>query len=128
MELCWGLNPSTGNGYGINFYNNGCANSGSEINFVSYSDGTPTTITTTTLSSSTTICACPCYVQVIITGSCQYMVSLSNSATGPFTPLATYTGGSCSGGYMGFMAYNSTPSFLPILPIYRYLYHPYTHR
>ena len=100
-----GMNPTTGNGYGINFYDNGCANSGSQINFVSYASGVPTTITTTSLSSSTTICACPCYVQVIITASCQYKVSLSDSPTGPFTPLATYNG-SCTGGYMGLMAYN----------------------
>ncbi len=104
--LVFGYNTTTGNGYGLQFYNNGSGNPG-ELLWVQYTGGASSTLNTTNLANGA-FNGCPYWVEVDVNASCQYSVKIASTQAGlssaPVT--ATYTGGSCTTGYMGLSANN----------------------
>ncbi len=105
--LVFGYNPTTGNGYGLQFFNNGSSNTGT-LEWVSYTAGVASTVSTATVPAGSPISSCPAWVQVVVNSSCQYIVSLATSQAGlsSASASATFTGSGCTTGEMGISANN----------------------
>jgi len=101
-----GMDPLTGNGYVLKFFNNGSGNPGT-LYFYKFTGGTGTLQTTTTLGNGA-LNGCPFWVEIDINASCQYSVKLASSqaALSSAAVTATYTGSGC-GGMMGLYQYNN---------------------
>ncbi len=78
--LVFGYNSITGNGYGLQFYNNGSSNSGT-LEWVSYTGGVASTVSTATTPNGA-LSGCPYWVEVDISASCQYSVKVATSQAG----------------------------------------------
>ena len=103
--VVWDINTSTGQGYGLNWNGDvGNCNAGDTNNtliFNTYGTGGVTTTSQTIhLPGESPLCTCPTWLQLIITSSNQFIVSMGGSK-GSYTYAVTLTDSTYTSGSMG---------------------------
>lgn len=110
--IVWDVNPDTGTGYGMYFYDAGTGNNGSFAMEIAFGNGgvTINTPLVNAYSSPNPLQTCPTWVQLVIAANNQFILYLANTRAGLSTAVpVTFidnNGLNYNSGYMGLISSN----------------------